>query len=51
MDRTDKIDLVEVDRKEVVGKRLVRGIRIAADPVLIDDEHDRTPELKLHSPI
>ena len=37
-------DLVEVDPEKVAGQPLVKGTRVPADVVLIDEEHGRTPE-------
>jgi uncharacterized protein (DUF433 family) len=37
-------DLVEVDPEKVAGQPVVRGTRVPADVVLIDDEYGRTPE-------
>ena len=37
-------DLVEVDPDKVAGQPVVRGTRVPADVVLIDEEYGRTPE-------
>ncbi len=37
-------DLVEVDSEKVAGQPVVKGTRVPADVVLIDEEYGRTPE-------
>jgi uncharacterized protein (DUF433 family) len=37
-------DLVEVDPAKVGGQPVIKGTRIPADVVLIDEEYGRTPE-------
>lgn len=37
-------DLVEVDPEKVAGQPVVKGTRVPADVVLIDEEYGRTPE-------
>ena len=37
-------DLVEVDPERVAGQPVVKGTRVPADVVLIDEEYGRTPE-------
>lgn len=37
-------DLVEVDPEKVAGQPIVKGTRVPADVVLIDQEYGRTPE-------
>jgi uncharacterized protein (DUF433 family) len=37
-------DLVETDPDKVGGEQVVKGTRIPADVVLIDEEYGRTPE-------
>ena len=37
-------DLVEVDPEKVGGQPVVKGTRVPAEVVLIDEEYGRTPE-------
>jgi uncharacterized protein (DUF433 family) len=37
-------DLVEVDPEKAAGQPVVKGTRIPAEVVLIDEEYGRTPE-------
>ncbi|MBV9506202.1 MAG: DUF433 domain-containing protein [Acidobacteriia bacterium] len=37
-------ELVEVDPEKVAGQPVVKGTRVPADVVLIDEEYGRTPE-------
>jgi uncharacterized protein (DUF433 family) len=37
-------DLVEIDPEKVAGQPVVRGTRVPADVVLIDEDYGRTPE-------
>jgi uncharacterized protein (DUF433 family) len=37
-------DLVETDPDKAGGKPVVKGTRVPAEVVLIDEEHGRTPE-------
>jgi uncharacterized protein (DUF433 family) len=39
-----RCELVEVDPEKVAGQPVVRGTRVPADVVLIDEEYGRTPE-------
>jgi uncharacterized protein (DUF433 family) len=43
MDWSD-CDLVEIDPEKVAGEPVVRGTRVPAEVVLIDEEYGRTPE-------
>ena len=43
MDWSD-CDLVEVDPEKVAGQPVVKGTRVPADVVLIDEAYGRTPE-------
>jgi len=43
MDWSD-CDLVEVDPEKVGGAPVVKGTRVPADVVLVDEEYGRTPE-------
>lgn len=37
-------EFVEIDPEKVGGAPVVKGTRVPADVVLIDEEHGRTPE-------
>lgn len=37
-------DLVEIDPEKVAGQPVVRGTRVPADVVLIDEDYGRTPD-------
>jgi uncharacterized protein (DUF433 family) len=37
-------ELVEIDPEKVAGQPVVRGTRVPADVVLVDEQYGRTPE-------